>query len=515
MSLSLLDTLATHASRNPDRVAIVEIGCDLQDRHRISYASLFKAVNTFSRALHRNTSPDAVVVLCCPNQLEYYTAFLGTLAAGRWVLACTPDLTPIELARITRESRAQGIISSAKNCDTLRDQLQWAWPVDDLKTYWADPPASPVGRLRNDDEGGVLLQSSGTTGWPKIVRRRHRSLDAVAKSMVRRIEITPEDRVLTAVPLCHSYGLEHGLLGPLWAGASVHLCQGFDAGLILRELRTQRITIMPGVPFMFEALADLTSQDMNFDTLRSVYSAGAPLPEDVANRFAARFGVRIGQVYGSTEIGSVAYNSADGQHYDPRSVGYPLDGVQVQILRLASDEPLGRHPEPSPDPSGSSQVSSVLPGEQGQIAVTATSMMDGYLNDEQATAAAVRGGYFLTGDMGYVDSRGRLFITGRTSQFIEIGGRKVNPLEVEQVIADHPAVAECVVLPIRVTHTISRLKAVVTPANGRDSIAVDSVRQHARSRLAAYKVPRVIDVRMTLPKSPTGKILRATLESDG
>jgi acyl-CoA synthetase (AMP-forming)/AMP-acid ligase II len=172
-----------------------------------------------------------------------------------------------------------------------------------------------------------------------------------------------------------------------------------------------------------------------------------------------------------------------------------MDGVEVRIL----------------DPDSESLEQPLEGDAEGLVAIKAPSMMSGYVDGD----SAFNGGYFLTGDLGRLDDDGSLTITGRLKNLIDIGGMKVNPAEVEQVLRAHGSVAECVVLPMPVTPTVSRLKAVVVPVAGCAEIDVDELRRFARDRLAGYKVPRVVEVRQSLPRSPSGKILRAQLEVPG
>jgi acyl-CoA synthetase (AMP-forming)/AMP-acid ligase II len=170
-----------------------------------------------------------------------------------------------------------------------------------------------------------------------------------------------------------------------------------------------------------------------------------------------------------------------------------MRGVDVRVL--AADEPRAERPLPT--------------GAEGQVAVRAESMMSGYLRDDAGAEPTNVGGYFLTGDLGRLDPAGRLTLTGRIKLLIDVGGLKVNPLEVEDVLAQHPDVAACVVLPVRVSDTVCRLKAIVQPRDpAGPGPTAESLRRFARERLTPYKVPRLFEVRATLPRSPTGKILR-------
>ncbi|HZK80524.1 MAG TPA: fatty acid--CoA ligase family protein, partial [Humisphaera sp.] len=354
--------------------------------------------------------------------------------------------------------------------------------------------AGPQWTTSRAEDAGLLLLSSGTTGRPKIVRRNGASLDAVSANMVNAIQFTPRDRVLAGVPLCHSYGMEHGLLCPIWAGSCTHLYERFDLPAAMNELTSGAVTIFPGVPFMFETLCGAGEHSAQPLSLRRAYSAGAPLPRSLFEACANQFGIAVAQLYGATEIGSVTFNDPLIDPFNPASIGRPMDGVSIRIL----------------DPD-SPDVDRPLPtGSEGHLAIQAPSMLTAYLDGEPPPLA---GGHFLTGDLGRLSADGALTITGRIKLLIDIGGRKVNPLEVEQVLCSHESVGECVVMAAPVSQTLNRLKAIVTPA--RPGILPDAkaLRDHCKARLSAYKVPRIFEVRETLPRSPAGKILRQALDS--
>jgi acyl-CoA synthetase (AMP-forming)/AMP-acid ligase II len=382
------------------------------------------------------------------------------------------------LVRAAQRSSAVAVIGHQRACSILSSLP--SWDIDSLGQQNPHPTLS--GNTGRGTESSLLLQSSGTTGLPKIVRRSNKSLDAVSAAMAEAVDFRPTDHVLAAVPLTHSYGLEHGLLAPVWAGSRVHLCRGLDLPSVVGELEKGDITLFPAVPAMFEMLAAVADAPPVM-SLRTAYSAGAPLPASVIDRFNARFGVRVAQLYGATEIGSVAFNNPHEEPFDPASVGRPMRGVDIRILDPSSDG-------------------------QGHVAIKADSMFDGYLKE----GAELIDGYFPTGDLGRVDDRGRLFITGRLKLLIDVGGMKVNPLEVESVLCRHPSVGDCVVVPVRQSETVFRLKAIVTPRPGGARPAPADLRTFAKSHLSAYKVPRLFEVRDDLPRSPTGKVLRHLVE---
>ena len=448
--IELLERLRRCAADAPDRVAVREVA----GGRTITYAALHADTIEFASHLRQRLRSPSVVILRFPNTLGFHVAFLGALAAQMTVFPVSNDLTDSELSAAIDQSAAAALIS----------------------------PDMTVRRLDGGERGdgaALLLQSSGTTGLPKIARRDARSLDAVSANMVSGIGLTSSDRVLSCVPLCHSYGLEHGLLAPIFAGATVHLAQGFDLATVRRELSESRITAFPAVPSIYEMLGNLPEGGDCFPALRLAYSAGGPLPASVFEKMQREYGVRVGQLYGATEIGSVTFSHPGSDHFEPDSVGRAFEGVDLTI-----------------DPDG-------------QLLARATSMMSGYIGGDDSLRTA--GGFFPSGDLARFDSHGNLFITGRLKFLIDVGGLKVNPMEVEQAIAQHPDVAACVVVPMRVTETIARLKAIVTPARRGRMPSPEELRRFARQRLSPHKVPRVFEVRDVLPRSSTGKVLRHLL----
>ena len=218
------------------------------------------------------------------------------------------------------------------------------------------------------------------------------------------------------------------------------------------------------------------------------------MPGATQSRFRAQTGLGIGQLYGATELGWVTFASPDESEAAPGTVGLPLPGVSVLILDPAA-----------PNPSRPLPI-----GAEGQVAVASPSMLSGYLGIETPMA----GDHFLTGDLARFDAAGTLTLTGRLSLVIDVGGLKVNPYEVEQVLLQYPGVGECVVVPLRMSATVHRLRAVVTPARGvsPSALSAEELRRHAQDRLAPHKVPRLFDIRASLPRSVAGKVLRRELE---
>jgi long-chain acyl-CoA synthetase len=263
---------------------------------------------------------------------------------------------------------------------------------------------------------------------------------------------------------------------------------------VLAAIGDGSITLLPAVPYMLDVLVRSAAGARVGGALRRVISAGGPLPEAVRREFVTRFGVGVGQIYGATELGSVAY--ADPELAARGVVGHALPGVEIRIVDAEA-------------PDGARLLA---PGEEGQIAVAGATLLSGYVGETEA--ATTRDGCFLTGDLGRLDADGVLAITGRLALLVDVGGRKVNPLEVESVLESHPKVGAAAVVPIPYSRTVRRLKAIVVPKHADEPTAAE-LRAFLRERLAPHKIPRSFETRTALPRSPTGKLLRQQLLAAG
>ena len=484
--LDLITRLAELARHCPERQAAGSVDCGTT-RGGLTYGRLAQTTLHLAGRLRRELPAGGVVIVCGANAPELIPAVLGVLTAGMRVFPTHPGLSEPELRRAAGGSQAVAVIGDGRTLRVLGDADLRRIDLGSV----TDVPTGASGPAWEDFDqrsSGLLLQSSGTTGRPKIVRRLAPALDAVAHAVAAAVGLRPEDRVLAAIPLCHAYGVENAMLAPLVAGSCVLACDGFPPAVITRAFSDQGVTVFPGVPFMFQVLAELDVRRM--PALRRAYSAGGPLPDGVAEAFAQRTGVRVGQLYGASEIGSVTFSDPDQDGYLSSSVGRPMIGVEIRIVE--GDDPDCRVPA----------------GGEGQVAVRAASMLHDYADDD---TPALTKGFFLTGDLGRLDDAGRLTITGRVKLQIDVGGLKVNPLEVEYVLARFSGVRECAVVPMRIAETVNRLRALVVLDPEQSGFDIAELRRFARSQLAAHKVPRLIEIRGSLPRSPTGKIQRQAL----
>jgi acyl-coenzyme A synthetase/AMP-(fatty) acid ligase len=464
--MRLLQRMADHARERGDAPALI----DAQTGESWSWRRLDAAARFVAETLLGGLSRGTVVLLCAENEPAFVAAFLGIMRAGLKACCASPACAAAELQAVASAANATAVIGT-EGCLAAVAAGRRAIPLAMVRNASEDISRPASDSSAAVDQAGLLLQSSGTLGSPRIVRRSALSLDAVSEAMCAAIGFDPSDRVLAVAPLCHSYGLEHGLLAPIWAGSCTCFCRGFDVAALMGD-ECRAGTIFPGVPFMFEAMGQA---DVSLPQLRLAYSAGGALAPAVGQAFASRFRVNVGQVYGTTEIGSVTF---DDGNVAPLSVGQAMRGADLEI-----------------------------DAESGQVYVASNWMFDGYLGEADRAPRE----QFATGDLGRIDSEGNLFITGRLKLVIDVGGRKVNPLEVESVLAGHPEVAQCVVIPMSMTGSVTRLKALVIPRGGAAPSAAE-LRRFVKDRLAAYKVPRVFELREQLPRSASGKILRHLIE---
>ncbi|MDX1563911.1 MAG: AMP-binding protein, partial [Phycisphaeraceae bacterium] len=332
--VSLWSRLLEDAGRDPDRIAFHFPDLDLPP---LSVGRWARAASALCLRLRSGQVPDGPVGLMAPNGPAFVIGFAATLLADRPLLPLSPHLTDHELHTALRRAGVTFLIAPSRRRAALKDPAPSGLDLEQVASDGEPGASQQVGRLHAGG-GHLYLQSSGTTGLPKIVSRSQESLNAVAVNCAEAVGFD-RGRVLGALPACHSYGVEHLLLAPLVGGAEVWMMRRFEPIPALRLLRGERITLFPGVPFMFESLVRAADADEPLADLRAAYSAGGPLPDQTRRDFEKTFGVRLGQLYGATEIGSVTYADPSDRLFDPASVGRPMDRVQIRVADVAGSGP--------------------------------------------------------------------------------------------------------------------------------------------------------------------------------
>ncbi|MEY2552577.1 MAG: hypothetical protein QOC57_437 [Ilumatobacteraceae bacterium] len=355
------------------------------------------------------------------------------------------------------------------------------------------PPATTSGgssaqRPAADDQA-LVLHTSGTTSRPKIVPLRQRNLAWSARNIAAALQLTPADRSLNVMPLFHIHGIMAGLLAPLSAGAAVVCTPGFDAFKFHRWVDALHPTYYSAVPTMHQMLLARAPEPRS-TTLRFVRSSSAALPGPVLEGLEALFQVPVVEAYGMTEAShQMTCNPLPPAATKPGSVGVPT-GIEVAILDAQNN---------------------LLPtGERGEVAIKGRTIVDGYENNPSANEAAFTDGWFRTGDEGMLDEEGYLFLTGRLKEQINRGGEKISPIEVDEVLLRHPAVAEALTFAIPHDKLGEEVGAAVVLHEG-DDISERDLRAYLSEQLAAFKVPKRIIFVTEIPKGATGKPQRIGL----
>jgi len=339
----------------------------------------------------------------------------------------------------------------------------------------------------------VIMYTSGTTGRPKGAELTHMQLYMNADIPGRLFGVRPDDVVITVLPLFHVFGLSSILNVCVRFGCTMSLIPRFDPAAVLTAIQRDRATIFEGVPAMFIGLLaypELGQYDLS--SLRIAISGGASIPGPVLDAFEQRFGVLILEGYGLTETASTTTFNRSASDRRTYSVGKPIWGTQTQVW--------------------DSDGKALPPGEDnvGEVVTQGLHVMKGYLNNAEATADAFTGDWFHTGDLGYFDEDGFLFIAGRIKELIIRGGYNVYPIEIEDVLHAHPAVAEAAVVGIPDGRLGEEVMAFVIVRPGASLTAAELI-AFCKERMAAYKYPRVIEFRHELPKNALGKVLKDEL----
>jgi long-chain acyl-CoA synthetase len=439
----------------------------------LSYRELEQRVAECTARLRRQglaSSGRLAVVL--GNRPEFVVTVLAGLGLGATVAPLDPLLK-------TQESEA----ILADLCPTL--------VVRDTSVDVGPGPRPATGRPAPAGPAFVLY-TSGSTGRPKGALLSHEALAFALDSWAGPVlALQADDVVLGVLPLSHSFGLNGALLAPLLAGAAVSLVERFTPEAVLDSMATHRVTVFPGVATMFHRLLEhpaLVTTDLT--SLRLAVSGAAPCSWELAEAWRRRTGVRIVRGYGMTELfRPISYLAGDVVDR-PAAIGRPVPGVEA---RIADDE--GR---PLP------------PDEVGELWIRSPAAMDGYLEAPEETRAVLRDGWFMTGDLATMDRDGFVRITGRKRDRILRGGHSVFPSEVEAVLLTHPAVAEAAVVGREHPELGEEVAAFVVLSAGA-ATDPETLIGWCKDRLAGFKYPRDVVILAALPRSATGKVLKARL----
>jgi long-chain acyl-CoA synthetase len=482
--MNLAAGLVRTAAERPDHVA-VRVG-----DATTSYADLNDASARVAGLLADHAvGPGDRVGVMLPNVAEFAAVYYGVLRAGAVVVPMNPLLKAREIEYHLADSGAAVAFiwhAAAGEAAAVITNPEVVVVADGFTATLAPGPAGLV--ERSADDTAVVLYTSGTTGRPKGAELTHGNLiDNVEVVRSDVVDLGPGDVVFGGLPLFHSFGQTVTLNATVSAGATLSMLSRFDPSAALQLLAAHRATIFAGVPTMYSALLAVADPP-DLPDLRVCVSGGAALPVHVLTQFEKTFGCVVLEGYGLSETSPVASFNQRGEQRKPGSIGTPVTGVQMRVVDGDGVE--------------------VAPGEVGEIAIRGHNIMKGYWRRPDATAEVLSAdGWFRSGDIGRVDEDGYFFIVDRKKDLIIRGGYNVYPREIEEVLYEHPAVAEAAVVGLPHPDLGEEVGAAVVRKPGA-AITADELRDHVKAQVAAYKYPRRVWFVGALPKGPTGKILK-------
>ena len=490
-----MPNLATHltatAKEHGDRPAVK------LDDTVLSYDQLLDGARRVVALLKaKGIQPGDRIGLVLPNVPHFPVIFYGAVAAGAVVVPMNPLLKGREVEFYLKDSGASLVFAWQ---DMAEEATKGATAVDVecipveaqgfLEMLAEHEPDDEVVECADDDTM-VLLYTSGTTGRPKGAELTHANMITNALTSAETlVELSEEDVVMGCLPLFHCFGLTCGLNAAVAKGACLTLIPRFDAAKALEVVGRDGVTVFEGVPTMYAGMLHVEDADKaDMSSLRTCISGGAAMPTEVMKAFEKTFDCMVLEGYGLSETSPVASFNRPDQPRKPGTIGTALRGVEMKLIDDEGNDVTGE-------------------GEVGEIAIKGENVMKGYWGREDATAEAIVDGWFRSGDLATVDDEGYFTIVDRKKDLIIRGGYNVYPLEVEEAMYEHDAVAEVAVVGIPHDELGEEVGAAVALKDGRQ-VDDEELKQFAKERLAAYKYPRVVWIVEELPKGPTGKILR-------
>ncbi|MDQ4500888.1 long-chain fatty acid--CoA ligase [Sinomonas sp. ASV322] len=503
-TISVAAILAESAARMPQATALV-VGDE-----QTTYGELWDQTRAYAGALRaRGVGPGDTVAILIPNVADFARVYYAVLALGGIVLPVHALLRAREIEYMLRDSASRLLVCAAP----LLGEGAAAADAAGIDVVTVMAPEDAEGPSRLEAEAGAadplesyvprepadiatILYTSGTTGKPKGALGTHFALvEQVNVLLTSTFDVRPGDTVFGGLPLFHTFGQTCVLNAGLRAGATIVMCPKFTGGTALELLHQHDIDVFFGVPTMYVALIEASkASPLRPRSLRYGISGGASLPLAVLDRFREVFGAEIYEGYGLTETSPVASFNHVGTAPRPGTIGIPIWGVEVEIAR----------------PEVADAIELLPSGELGELVIRGHNLFAGYLNRPEATAEAVVGGWFRTGDLGIKDDDGYLRILDRKKDMVIRNGYNVYPREVEEVLSHHPDVVSAAVYGVPHEVHGQEVAAAIVVAPG-SSVTVDDLGAYAKQHLAAYKYPRIIELLAELPMGPSGKVLKREL----
>ena len=486
LALNLTRTAAEHSDELAVKLDDAAFNYGLLDNASQRVAAMLKA---------KGVGPGDSVAIMLPNVPYFPAVYYGVLRAGAVVVPMNVLLKGREVAYYLADSQTKLLFAWHDFMEAAQTGAEEAGGVEVVAVkpgeieglIFAHEPDEAVAEVAGDDTA-VILYTSGTTGKPKGAELTHDNLRNNVRVAVGLFDLGVGDVIFGGLPLFHSFGQTCAMNAAVACGACVTLLPRFDPGKALEIIERDGCTVFEGVPTMYGALLHHSGRDAcDVSTLRVCASGGASLPVEVLRGFEECFGCKVLEGYGLSETSPVASFNHPDRERKAGSIGTPIEGVEMKVV----------------DDDGSE----VAQGEIGEILIKGHNVMKGYWRQPEATAEAIKDGWFATGDMARVDEDGYFFIVDRKKELIIRGGYNIYPREVEEVLYEHPAVREAAVVGVPHAELGEEVGAAVALKAG-EHVEAEELSAFVKDQLAAYKYPRRIWFVDELPKGPTGKILK-------
>jgi len=430
------------------------------------------------------------VGLYCKNSPDFIYAYFAVISMGAVVVPINGSLTPKEIEYIATDAGMAHIITMQKL--ELKDQFkqlvisEYAPKLDSFELR-----ESLVASEVDENDVAVIIYTSGTTGHPKGAMLTHKNLVSNAKGIVKALEITSDDKILCVLPMFHSFAWTTTVLSALYTGGTTVILEAFNPKEVLRTIRDEKVTIVCGVPTMYNYYLSLGSSEA-FESMRVFVSGGASIPVEIIESFKAKFDISIIEGYGLSEASPVVTVNPLNE-VRVGSIGLPLEDVEVKIVNAEKVE---------------------LPsGEIGELAVKGPNVMKGYYNLPEVTDKTVVDNWLFTGDMARVDDDGYVYIVDRLKDIVIVSGMNVYPREIEEIIYKYQDIVEATVIgaPDKVRGEVT-VAFIATKDN--ESFDIKGFKEFLREHLANFKLPKKIIMMEELPKNATGKIMKKVLREE-
>jgi long-chain acyl-CoA synthetase len=539
LAVTMLPQLLDDAvAKWPQRPALEFMG------RQISYQQLQNLVNQAAKGFQQlGVKPGVHVGLFLPNTPHYVISFFGILRAGGTVVNYSPldaaqvlqhkiadsqtdllvtlDMSMLypQMAAMLGQTRLQKIIvgsvaEMSAQPEAVRAKLAQAGqlcaiPADAQHLSFNhlcdnDGQFTPIAESDPTQTLAVLQYTGGTTGLPKGAMLTHANLTAACSQIMETLNLKPpilfegQERVLAVLPLFHIYALTVDMLFGLRLGAEIVLHTRFDVEAVVKDLAHKKITVFPGVPTMYSAIIHYPAiQEFDLSALKFCNSGGAPLPAEVLQQFQTLTGCNLLEGWGMTETSPTGTFTPLTGARRAGSCGLPTPGIRFKFVSV--DDPR----------------MTMAQGERGEMCVAGPNIMSGYWNKPEANAEAFTAdGFFRTGDVGYMDKDGYIYIVDRTKDMLLCSGYNVYPRTIEEAIYAHPAVAEVSVIGVPDSYRGQSPKAFIKLKDGAAAFNLEQLKEFLTQRIGKHEMPQAMEIREQLPKTPVGKLSKRELYED-